>query len=54
MIKFFGLLSNKKKIKIDVVITIYVAALGSVLLFVMLVFYWFYNKIIGVENIKLG
>ena len=30
------------------------AALGSVLLFVMLVFYWFYNKIIGVENIKLG
>ena len=30
------------------------AALGSVLLFVMLVFYWVYNKIIGVENIKLG
>ncbi len=30
------------------------AALGSVLLFVMLVFYWLYNKIIGVENIKLG
>ncbi len=30
------------------------AALGSVLLAVMLVFYWLYNKIIGVENIKLG
>ena len=30
------------------------AALGSVLLFVMIIFYWTYNKIIGVENIKLG
>tara|TARA_B100001029_G_C14961493_1_gene394730 strand:+ start:1 stop:924 length:924 start_codon:yes stop_codon:yes gene_type:complete len=30
------------------------AALGSILLAVMLVFYWVYNKIIGVENIKLG
>ena len=30
------------------------AALGSVLLAVMLVFYWVYNKLIGVENIKLG
>tara|TARA_B100001287_G_scaffold7346_1_gene5674 strand:- start:665 stop:1921 length:1257 start_codon:yes stop_codon:yes gene_type:complete len=30
------------------------AALGSVLLAVMLIFYWLYNKIIGVENIKLG
>ena len=30
------------------------AALGSILLFVMLIFYWLYNKIVGIDNIKLG
>ena len=30
------------------------ASLGSILLFVMLILYWVYNKIVGIENIKLG
>ena len=30
------------------------AALGAILLAVMLVFYWLYNKIVGIDNIKLG
>ena len=30
------------------------AALGSILLAVMLVLYWLYNKIVGIDNIKLG
>ena len=30
------------------------AAIGSILLFVMLVLYWLYNKIVGIDNIKLG
>jgi len=30
------------------------AALGAILLAVMTVLYWVYNKIIGIENIKLG
>jgi len=30
------------------------AALGAILLGVMLVFYWLYNKIVGIDNIKLG
>ncbi len=30
------------------------AALGSILLGVMLIFYWLYNKIVGIDNIKLG
>ena len=30
------------------------AALGSILLAVMLTFYWLYNKIVGIDNIKLG
>ncbi len=30
------------------------AALGSILLTVMLVLYWLYNKIVGIDNIKLG
>ena len=30
------------------------SALGTILLVVMLVLYWVYNKIVGIENIKLG
>ena len=30
------------------------AALGAILLAVMLVLYWVYNKVVGIENIKLG
>jgi putative spermidine/putrescine transport system permease protein len=30
------------------------ASLGAILLAVMLVLYWVYNKIVGIENIKLG
>ena len=30
------------------------SALGAILLVVMLVLYWAYNKIVGIENIKLG
>jgi putative spermidine/putrescine transport system permease protein len=30
------------------------AALGTILLVVMLTLYWAYNKIVGIENIKLG
>ena len=30
------------------------SALGSILLVVMLVLYWVYNKIVGIDNIKLG
>ena len=30
------------------------AALGGILLVVMTVLYWIYNKLVGIENIKLG
>ena len=30
------------------------AALGTILLVVMLALYWVYNKVVGIENIKLG
>ncbi len=30
------------------------SALGSILLVLMLVLYWLYNKIVGIDNIKLG
>jgi len=30
------------------------AAIGSILLTIMLVLYWLYNKIVGIDNIKLG
>ena len=30
------------------------AAIGSILLSIMLVLYWLYNKIVGIDNIKLG
>ena len=30
------------------------AALGGILLGIMLIFYWLYNKIVGIDNIKLG
>ena len=30
------------------------SALGAILLVVMLVLYWVYNKVVGIENIKLG
>jgi putative spermidine/putrescine transport system permease protein len=30
------------------------SAMGSVLLFSVLALYWVYNKIIGIENLKLG
>jgi len=30
------------------------ASLGAILLAVMTVLYWAYNKIVGIENIKLG
>ena len=30
------------------------SALGSILLGIMLIFYWLYNKIVGIDNIKLG
>ena len=30
------------------------AALGAILLGAMTVLYWAYNKIVGIENIKLG
>ena len=30
------------------------AALGAILLAIMLVLYWLYNKIVGIDNIKLG
>ena len=30
------------------------AALGAILLGFMLIFYWLYNKIVGIDNIKLG
>ena len=30
------------------------AAIGSILLAIMLVLYWLYNKIVGIDNIKLG
>ena len=29
-------------------------ALGAILLGFMLIFYWLYNKIVGIDNIKLG
>ena len=30
------------------------AALGAILLALMTILYWVYNKIVGIENIKLG
>jgi putative spermidine/putrescine transport system permease protein len=30
------------------------AALGTILLVVVLVFYWVYNKLVGVDNLKFG
>ena len=30
------------------------SALGAILLGIMLVLYWLYNKIVGIDNIKLG
>ncbi len=30
------------------------AALGSILLAVVLIFYWMYDKIVGIDNVKLG
>ena len=30
------------------------AAIGSILLAIMLILYWLYNKIVGIDNIKLG
>lgn len=30
------------------------AALGTILLLVVLVFYWLYDKIVGIDNVKLG
>jgi len=30
------------------------AAMGAILLGIMLILYWLYNKIVGIENIKLG
>jgi putative spermidine/putrescine transport system permease protein len=30
------------------------AALGSILLAVVLVLYWAYDKIVGIDNVKLG
>ena len=30
------------------------AALGTILLVVVLVFYWIYNKLVGVDNLKFG
>jgi putative spermidine/putrescine transport system permease protein len=30
------------------------SALGAILLGIMLIFYWLYNKIVGIDNIKLG
>jgi len=30
------------------------AAMGTILLFVILVFYWVYDKIIGIDNMKMG
>ena len=30
------------------------AALGAILLGVLTVLYWVYNKLVGIENIKLG
>jgi putative spermidine/putrescine transport system permease protein len=30
------------------------AALGVILLLVILVFYWLYDKIVGIDNVKLG
>lgn len=29
-------------------------ALGSILLAAVLILYWLYNKVVGVENVKLG
>jgi putative spermidine/putrescine transport system permease protein len=30
------------------------SALGAILLVIVLVFYWIYNKLIGVDNLKFG
>ena len=30
------------------------ASLGGILLVVMTILYWIYNKLVGIENIKLG
>jgi putative spermidine/putrescine transport system permease protein len=30
------------------------SAIGAILLGIMLIFYWLYNKIVGIDNIKLG
>ena len=30
------------------------AALGSILLAVVLILYWVYDKIVGIDNVKLG
>jgi putative spermidine/putrescine transport system permease protein len=30
------------------------AALGAILLAVVLVLYWAYDKIVGIDNVKLG
>ena len=30
------------------------AALGAILLAIMTIFYWIYNKVVGIENMKLG
>ena len=30
------------------------SALGAILLGIMLILYWLYNKIVGIDNIKLG
>ena len=30
------------------------AALGTILLAVVLLFYWIYDKIVGIDNVKLG
>jgi putative spermidine/putrescine transport system permease protein len=30
------------------------AAMGSILLFTILVLYWLYDRIIGIDNMKMG
>ena len=30
------------------------AALGTILLVVVLILYWVYDKIVGIDNVKLG
>jgi len=31
-----------------------VAALGTILLVLVLVLYWLYDRIVGIDNVKLG